>query len=289
MSTSPNTTVILYLISLIILSCTKFVIATNFYRDFNIWWGNGRGSIHDNGKLLMLSLDEYFGSGIQSYRAYLFSRVDMQIKLIQGNSAGTVTTFYLASEGDNRDEIDIEFLGNLSGNPYTLHTNMYIKGSGSREQQIHLWFDPTTSFHTYTIIWNPFMIVIYVDGTPIRVFKNWESRGVPYMQELPMRIYASLWNADQWATRGGAIKTNWTEAPFRTWFRNYKARGCLWKNGESCSKAIKHDWYKQKQLDLRSLEMLKWVQCNYMIYNYCNDFKRFPHGLPPECSLDTPT
>jgi hypothetical protein len=27
------------------------------------------------------------------------------------------------------------------------------------------------------------------------------------------------------------------------------------------------------------------VQKNYMIYNYCTDAKRFPQGLPPECSL----
>ena len=133
-----------------------------------------------------------------------------------------------------------------------------------------------------------------MDGTPIRVFKNLETKGIPYMEELPMRIYASLWNADQWATRGGAIKTNWTEAPFKTWFRNYKARGCLWINGESCcstgcSKAFKHDWYKQTQLDLNSLGKLKWVQHNYMIYNYCNDLNRFPHGLPPECDIDTRT
>ncbi|KAI3801644.1 hypothetical protein L1987_29753 [Smallanthus sonchifolius] len=288
MSTPFNTKCMLYLTSVLILSCMKFVLATNFYRDFDILWGNGRGNILNNGKVLMLSLDESSGSGIQSKRAYMFSRIDMQIKLISGNSAGTVTTFYVASEGDKRDEIDIEFLGNLTGDPYTVHTNIYTKGKGDREQQFRLWFDPTTSFHTYTITWNPFMIAIYVDGTPIRVFKNMESSGVPYINELPMKVYASLWNADQWATRGGAIKTNWTEAPFITWFRNFKARGCVWMNGESTcnsgsSKSINQDWYKQKELDLSRNEMLKLVQHKHMVYNYCNDFNRFPLGLPQEC------
>jgi len=29
-----------------------------------------------------------------------------------------------------------------------------------------------------------------------------------------MRIYSSLWNADDWATRGGLVKTDWSQAPF---------------------------------------------------------------------------
>ena len=103
-----------------------------------------------------------------------------------------------------------------------------------------------------------------------------------------MKAYVTLWNGDQWATRGGTIKTNWTEAPFRAWFRNYKGRGCVWWNGESdCSlgrsKTVKHDWYTQKELDFSRQKMLKWVQRNYMVYNYCNDYNRFPSGLPLEC------
>ncbi|KAK9055229.1 hypothetical protein SSX86_026311 [Deinandra increscens subsp. villosa] len=293
MSTPPNSKCTIYMTTVLILSCMKFVLATNFYRDFDILWGNGRGNILNNGKVLMLSLDEYSGSGIQSKRAYLYSRIDVQIKLVSGNSAGTVAAFYAGSEGDNRDEIDIEFLGNVTGEPYTVHTNIYTKGKGDREQQFQLWFDPTTSFHNYTITWNPSMIAILVDGTPIRVFKNMESSGVPYINELPMKVYASLWNGDQWATRGGAIKTNWTEAPFITWLRNYKARGCVWMNGQSAcnsrsSKAINHDWYKQRELDLKGNELLKLVKRRHMVYDYCNDFNRFPHGVPQECHLNTP-
>ncbi|KAG8639480.1 hypothetical protein MANES_14G139964v8 [Manihot esculenta] len=261
--------------------------ASNFYNDFDITWGDGRAKILNNGQLLTLSLDQASGSGFQSRNEYLFAKIDMQLKLVPGNSAGTVTAYYLKSNGSTWDEIDFEFLGNLSGDPYILHTNVFSQGKGNREQQFYLWFDPTADFHTYTILWNPQRIIFSVDGTPIREFKNLESMGVPYPKNQPMRIYSSLWNADDWATRGGLVKTDWSKAPFTASYRNFNANACAWSNGvSSCgtSNSMTNSWLSE-ELDSTSQERLQWVRKNYMIYNYCTDANRFPQGFPPECNL----
>ncbi|KAL5706274.1 xyloglucan:xyloglucosyl transferase [Ranunculus cassubicifolius] len=272
------------LVSLLVTTLTV-ALASNFSQDFDITWGDGRAKILSNGELLTVSLDKPSGSGFQSKNEYLFGKIDMQLKLVSGNSAGTVTAYYLSSQGATHDEIDFEFLGNLSGDPYTLHTNVFSQGKGDREQQFHLWFDPTADFHTYSILWNPQRIIFSVDGTPIREFKNSESIGVPFPKDQPMRIYSSLWNADDWATRGGLIKTDWSYAPFTASYQNFTADACVWSNGvSSCSSQTSSSpsWLTQ-ELDSSSQERMKWAQNNYMVYNYCTDTRRFPQGLPSEC------
>ncbi|KAJ9189047.1 hypothetical protein P3X46_000388 [Hevea brasiliensis] len=274
------------LVGLLAMSYLVVGLAGNFNQDFDITWGDGRAKILENGQLLTLSLDKTSGSGFRSKNQYLFGKIDMQLKLVPGNSAGTVTAYYLSSLGSAHDEIDFEFLGNLSGDPYILHTNVFTQGKGNREQQFYLWFDPTKDFHTYSILWNPQSIIFFVDGTPIREFKNLESNGIPFPKSQPMWIYSSLWNADDWATRGGLVKTDWSQAPFTASYRNFNAQACIWSSGSSsCSSNSSNNSWLTESLDTIGQARIKWVQQNYMIYNYCTDTKRFPEGLPPECSL----
>uniref|UniRef100_A0A162ADQ1 Xyloglucan endotransglucosylase/hydrolase n=1 Tax=Daucus carota subsp. sativus TaxID=79200 RepID=A0A162ADQ1_DAUCS len=199
------------------------------------------------------------------------SIIDMQLKLVPGNSAGTVTTFYLSSQGAGHDEIDFEFLGNSSGSPYTIHTNVFAQGKGDKEQQFQLWFDPTSSFHTYSIVWNPQRIIFLVDNNPIRVFNNQESIGVPFPKSQHMRVYASLWNADDWATdQGGRVKTDWTKAPFTAYYRNFNIKGTI-------------EGWRTHELDAAGRNRLRWVQSKHMVYNYCSDKQRFANAVPAEC------
>lgn len=77
---------------------TFFIVASagNFFQDFDLTWGDHRAKIFNGGQLLSLSLDRVSGSGFKSKKEYLFGRIDMQLKLVAGNSAGTVTAYYVS-------------------------------------------------------------------------------------------------------------------------------------------------------------------------------------------------
>ncbi|KAE8661274.1 putative xyloglucan endotransglucosylase/hydrolase protein 25 [Hibiscus syriacus] len=147
--------------------------AGNFNRDVHVTWGDGSAKILNDGQLLTLSLDKASGSGFQSKNEFLYGKFYMQLKLVPGSSA-----------------------------------RHCLRRKGDREQRFYPWFDPTADFHTYSILWNPGHVLFYVDGRPIRELKNLEQAGVQYPKNQAMRMYCSLWNADDWATRGGQVKTD---------------------------------------------------------------------------------
>ncbi|EEF27076.1 xyloglucan:xyloglucosyl transferase, putative [Ricinus communis] len=90
-----------------------------------------------------------------------------------------------------------------------------------------------------------------------------ESIGVPFPKNQPMRIYSSLRNADYWATRGGFVKTDCSQAPFTASYRNFNANACIWYNGasscgrNSSSSATKTNSWLSKELDSISQEKLQ--------------------------------
>ncbi|XP_058068053.1 probable xyloglucan endotransglucosylase/hydrolase protein 6 [Magnolia sinica] len=256
-----------------------------FIQDFRVTWAESHIKQMENGIAIQLLLDRSSGCGFASNRKYVFGRVSMKIKLIPGDSAGTVTAFYLNSDTKEiRDELDFEFLGNRSGQPYTVQTNVFAHGKGDREQRVNLWFDPSVEFHTYSILWNRRQIVFYVDDVPIRVFKNNEARGVPYPKSQPMGIYSTLWDADNWATRGGLEKIDWSKAPFYAYYKDFDIEGCTVPGPAGCTTNFNNWWEGPLYQQLNPIQARKyrWVRVNHMVYDYCTDKAR-NRVPPPEC------
>ncbi|CAD5190042.1 unnamed protein product [Musa acuminata subsp. malaccensis] len=260
----------------------------DFARDFHVTWADSHVSPTGGGAAIQLLLDRSSGCGFASKNKLMFGHVSMKIKLISGDSAGTVTAFYLSSETDAiRDELDFEFLGNRSGQPYTVQTNVYAHGKGDREQRVNLWFDPSADFHTYSILWNHHHVVFFVDAIPIRVYKNNQARGVAYPDAQPMGIYSTLWNGDDWATRGGLEKIDWGKAPFRAYYKDFDIEAaCAAPAGGlgSCATTAANWWEAPsfQQLNAAQARAYRWVRVNHLVYDYCTDRTRYPVP-PPEC------
>lgn len=223
-----------------------------------------------DGDLLHLKLDNFSGAGFASKNKYLYGKTSAEIQLVPGDSAGTVTAFYMSSDGPNHNEFDFEFLGNTTGEPYLVQTNLYVNGVGNREQRMDLWFDPTIDFHSYSIEWSQKHVIFAIDDTPIRVYENKEKMKIPFPKDQKMGVYSSLWNADDWATQGGRVKTDWSHAPFVTSYRNFTIE----ERGEE---------EVVEEMSVHQRHQVMWVRAKHLVYDYCDDVARFG-SKPIECA-----
>ncbi|KAK2991838.1 hypothetical protein RJ640_025744 [Escallonia rubra] len=231
-------------------------------------------------------------SGFRSSDLYNHGLFSAKIKLPSDYTAGVVVAFY-ASNGDifekTHDELDFEFLGNIRGKKWRFQTNMYGNGSTSRgrEERYTLWFDPSKEFHRYSILWTTKKIIFYIDEVPIREIVRNDAMAADYPSK-PMSLYATIWDASNWATSGGKYKVNYKYAPFVTEFTDLTLHGCAVDPLQevlptSCTK--KDDQLDGVSVTPRQQMAMKKFRQKYMYYSYCYDTLRYPVP-PPECVID---
>ncbi|XP_054807036.1 probable xyloglucan endotransglucosylase/hydrolase protein 32 [Prosopis cineraria] len=256
----------------------------SFYKGFRSLWGPQHQRLQKNE--LRIWLDRTSGSGFKSIRPFRSGYFGASIKLQPGYTAGVITSLYLSNNEAHpgfHDEVDIEFLGTTFGKPYTLQTNVYIRGSGDRkiigrEMKFHLWFDPTKDFHHYAILWSPKEIIFFVDDVPIRRYPRKSAATFPVR---PMWLYGSIWDASSWATEDGKYKADYRYQPFVARYTKFKASGCSAYAPARCH-PVSASPYRAGGLTRQQCQAMRWVQRYHMVYNYCQDPKR-DHSLTPEC------
>lgn len=258
----------------------------NLGDDFTTW-SSGNVQWLADGKSAEISLTASSSAGCSSKDSWVFGTFGAWIKLPPADSAGTVTTFYLSSPAPGQCEFDFEFLGNKSGEPFLLHSNVFVDGVGGREQQIYLpgGFDPSAAFHYYSFQWTADSVVFRVDGQPIREFKNLATQ-VPdfkYCTQKPMGLYYSIWDGSKWATRGGQDPVNYNDAPFTAAYTNFVLDGCMAGAAACQSDSHAHG----AALTSEEVAQMQSIRSNKSMvkYNYCDDSNRYPTA-PPECAYN---
>ncbi|KAH9734851.1 putative xyloglucan endotransglucosylase/hydrolase protein 32 [Citrus sinensis] len=227
----------------------------SFYKGFRNLWGPQHQ--RDEQNALTIWLDSSSGSGFKSVKPFRSGYFGASIKLQPGYTAGVITAFY--------------FLGTTFGKPYTLQTNVYIRGSGDgeiigREMKFHLWFDPTKYFHHYAILWSPKELIFLVDDVPIRRYPRKSAATFPLR---PMWVY------------DGKYKADYRYQPFVARYTDFKACGCTAYAPAWC-RPVSVSPFHSGGLSRQQYWAMRWVQSHHLVYDYCRDQKR-DHFLTPEC------
>ncbi|KAI3719266.1 hypothetical protein L6452_20161 [Arctium lappa] len=269
----------------------------SFEKGFTQLFGGDSNLLRShNDNTVHLHLNQYTGAGFRSSDLYNHGLFSARIKLPSEYTAGIVVAFY-TSNGDvfekSHDELDFEFLGNIKGKPWRFQTNLYGNGSTSRgrEERYTLWFDPSKAYHRYTILWTSSKIIFYIDEVPIREILKSDEMGSDFPSK-PMALYATIWDASNWATNGGKYKVNYKYAPFVTEMTDLVLHGCVsdpiqqLTTDDNCVQMDKQlETIHYNNVTPKQRASMKRFREKYMYYSYCYDALRYPVP-PPECVID---
>lgn len=132
----------------------------------------------------------------------------------------------------------------------------------------------------------------YIDDIPIReIVRNDAMKGD--FPSKPMALYATIWDASDWATSGGKYKANYKYAPFVAEFSDLVLDGCITNPleevvaaGAGCSADVDGQLATNYGTITPKQKMaMKRFRERYTYYSYCYDKLRYPVA-PPECVED---
>lgn len=107
----------------------------------------------------------------------------------------------------------------------------------------------------------------------------------------PMALYATIWDASNWATNGGKYKVNYKYAPFITEMTDLVLHGCTSNpiqelSTESCLETdTQLETIHYNNITPKQRTAMKRFREKYMYYSYCYDTLRYTTP-PPECVID---
>ncbi len=132
---------------------------------------------------------------------FTYGYVEMNAKIAKGS--GLLSTFYLFNQSfdDSKPEIDIlEYIGDRPDKAYqTYHyydSNRSRWASGEQHSsptmEHNAGFDLSADFHTYSVLWEPELVIWYIDGVEVRRMVG------PRVSDEPMNIVAHLVLGSEW-------------------------------------------------------------------------------------------
>ncbi len=154
-------------------------------------------------ELLESANNQPFISGVISTKdkfEMTYGYVEMRAKLAGGD--GFLSTFYLFNQDFEKNKPEIDVIEYIGGRPNAAYqTYHYYDSNRARYSDGERHSTPTmespvvnlsADFHTYSVLWEPGLIVWYIDGTEVR-----RLTGVRVSDE-PMNIIAQLVVGSEW-------------------------------------------------------------------------------------------
>jgi beta-glucanase (GH16 family) len=168
----------------------------------------------------------YDGVEYRSIDTITFGKVEASMRFAKGSGVvSSLVLIYTPWPPDDWNELDIECLGNTTGEVQFNHMVNIPPADPETEhlqfpEKIDLGFDPTSSFHTYTIEWLPNSVRFFVDGVVVHEPTEEISRLV-----LPQNILLTIWASDAAAWAGPIDATTAPTAAEVDWIRVYSYTG----------------------------------------------------------------